>query len=75
MKASDLDGLFRVLRKHKVQAFEMADVKVSFHPLAMAEDVPAAARRKGRRDAEPVLPDNEMLLDGDDPDLAWSAEN
>lgn len=76
MKASDLDSLFRVLRKHRVAAFEQGPLKVSFHPLAFTEGVPGASRKRGKAqaEAEAETQQDERLLPGDDPDLIWSAE-
>lgn len=87
MKASELDALLVVARRHKVQAFEVGALKVSFSPLALAESpaedahqqaIAAAAARvrasKGDVPAgTPTRPEDDPELDPDS-DLMWSAQ-
>lgn len=59
MTPGELDKLLATARKHKVLAFEVGALKVSFSPAAL-EDVP---KGKPRRQAEAEAPSDEDLLD------------
>lgn len=66
MTLPETDDLLALMRKHKVLAFELGELKVSFHPSALIDEQPAKAK------AEPPELDA-AGRPADDPDLFYSA--